>query len=301
MELKGTVTAMVTPFFDQEIDERGLVVNIRYQIEQGVNGILLLGTTGEGSTLSSDERMQVTTIAVREAKGIVPIWVATGTNCTKTTIENTKLAKNLGADVALIVTPYYNKPTQEGIYRHFEAIATNVEIPIVVYNIQGRCGVNIETDTLCRIAGLPHIAGVKETSGNVSQAGNVIGTIVGKYPDFLVFSGDDILTLPMMALGAHGVVSVASNLVPNQVALLVRAALDGDFVRAKVIHHQLLPFFKAIFMETNPIPIKTAMSLCGMPSGACRLPLVEMAPDNLNSLQQLLVRMQLVETCIKSL
>jgi 4-hydroxy-tetrahydrodipicolinate synthase len=294
MKLKGTVTAMITPFNGDEIDEDGLITNIHYQIEQGINGILVLGSTGEAPTLSPDEQTHVISIAVREAKKKLPIWVGTGTYCTKKTIENTNKAKDLGADVALIVTPYYNKPTQEGIFRHFEAIATKVEMPIVVYNIQARCGINIETSTLARIAGLPNVIGVKEASGNVSQVGDVIQAVIQNYPDFLIFSGDDILTLPMMVLGAHGVISVASNLVPSQVDSLVSAALDGDFASAKEIHHRLLPLFKAIFLETNPIPIKAAMNICGMPSGKCRLPLVELASDNFNTLQQLLSRMQLM-------
>lgn len=294
MELKGTVTAMVTPFIHQEIDERGLIANIHHQIEQGVNGILVLGSTGETATLSKDEQKEVISIAIREAKNKVPVWVGTGTNCTKTTIENTQKAKDLGADVALIVAPYYNKPAQEGIYRHFEMIAQNVEIPIVVYNVPGRCGVNIETFTLERIAQLPNIAGVKDASGNVSQVGDVIQTIVKKYPNFLVFSGDDILTLPMMCLGAHGVISVASNLIPKEVISLVKSALQGDFIQAREIHYQLQSLFKAIFIETNPVPIKTAMNLCGFSAGPCRLPLVELTTDNLKTLHELLSKMQLL-------
>ena len=294
MKLKGTITAMITPLIHQEIDETGLIANIQEQMSHGVDGILVLGSTGEAATLSQEEQKKVLSITLREAKNKTPIWVGTGTNSTKTTIENTKQAKDMGADVALIVAPYYNKPTQEGIYRHFEAITKNVEIPIVVYNISGRCGVNIETSTLERIAQLPNIRGVKEASGNVSQVGDVIQTIVKKYPDFLVFSGDDILTLPMIALGAHGVISVASNLIPKQVISLVREALKGDFIQARKIHQELHPFFKGIFIETNPIPIKTAMNMCGKPSGPCRLPLVELSSDNLNALRHLLSKMQLL-------
>ena len=293
MKLKGTITALITPFIDQKLDEEGLAHNIRYQIQQGISGILALGTTGEAPTLSSEEQEKVISIAVKEAKAQIPVWVGTGSFCTRQTIEKTQRAKDLGADVALIVTPYYIKPTQEGIYRHFEAIATRVEIPIVVYNIPGRCGVNIETTTLMRIAELPHIMGVKEASGNINQAGDVIHTIVKKHPLFSLFSGDDVLTLPMMALGASGVISVVSNLVPDLVSALTSAALQGQYERAQEIHYQLLPLYKAAFIETNPVPIKTAMNLCGMPSGDCRLPLWQMAPENVNILHQLLVHMQL--------
>lgn len=295
MKLSGTITALVTPFINQGLDEEGLAYNIGYQIAKGINGILPLGTTGESSTLSPEEQARVISIAVREANGKVPVWVGTGSYCTRQTIEKTKRAKDLGADVALIVTPYYNKPTQEGIYRHFEAVSEHVEIPIVVYNIPGRCGTNIETSTLMRIAGLPNIIGVKEASGNINQAGDVLHSIVEKYPHFLLFSGDDALTLPMIALGAVGVVSVVSNLVPDHVIALVNAALQGCFELARDIHYQLLPLYKTAFIETNPIPIKTAMELCGMPSGGCRLPLYQMASENINILRQLLLEMRLME------
>jgi len=295
MKFTGTITALVTPFIDQELDEGGLAYNIRHQIAKGINGILPLGSTGESPTLSSEEQARVISIAVKEAHGKVPVWVGTGSYCTRQTIEKTKRAKDLGADVALIVTPYYNKPTQEGIYRHFEAISSSIEMPIVIYNIPGRCGINIETPTLMRIAGLPNILGVKESSGNINQVGDVLHSIVEKYPHFLVFSGDDAFTLPMMALGASGVVSVVSNLVPTQVIALVNAALQGKFDLAREIHYQLLPLYKTAFIETNPVPIKTAMELCGMPSGGCRLPLYQMEPENINTLRQLLLEMRLME------
>lgn len=298
--MKGTITALITPFINQMLDEEGLAYNIDYQITQGINGILLLGTTGEASTLSPEEHQKVISIAVQRAKGKIPIWVGTGSYCTRQTIEKTKCAKDLGADVALIVTPYYNKPSQEGIYRHFEAIAKNVDIPIVVYNIPGRCSTNIETATMMRIAHLPNIIGVKEASGNIQQAGDIIHTIVKKYPHFLVFSGDDALTLPMMALGAVGVISVVSNLIPAQVIALTNAALEERFDLAREIHHQLLPLYKTAFIETNPVPIKTAMNLCGMPSGDCRLPLYQMSPENLKCLNELLLKMQLINKLCKT-
>lgn len=296
MKLAGTITALITPFIDQQLDEEGFANNIRFQISQGIDGILPLGTTGEASTLSADEQLRVISIAIREAKGKVPVWVGTGSYCTKQTIEKTQRAKNLGADVALIVTPYYNRPTQEGIYRHFEAIATNVDIPIMIYNIPGRCGQNIETPTLMRIAGLPNIIGVKEASGNIHQAGDFLHTIAKKYPHFTVFSGDDILTLPMIALGAVGVVSVVSNLITKQVIALTNASLKGNFTLARELHFQLLSLYKTAFIETNPIPIKTAMTLCGMPAGGCRLPLYEMSNENLEILRQQLLQMNLLST-----
>lgn len=294
MRLEGTITALVTPFIDQQLDEQGLAHNIRYQIASGVNAILLLGTTGEASTLSHDEQGRIISTSVREAKGKVPIWIGTGSYCTRQTIEKTRRAKDLGADGALVVTPYYNKPTQEGIYRHYEALANAVEMPIMLYNIPGRCGTNIETSTLLRIAALPNIVGVKEASGSIQQVGEVLHSVVKSFPDFKVFSGDDALTLPMMALGAVGVVSVVSNLVPARVVALVKAALQGDFEQARERHYQLLPLYKAAFIESNPVPIKSAMDLCNMPAGGCRLPLYRMSADNLNILRQCLLQMQLI-------
>lgn len=295
MKFEGTITALITPLIDQELDEEGLAMNIHTQIQHGVDGIFLLGSTGESSTLSLEEQKQVIKIGVREAKGKVPIWAGTGSYSTQQAIEKTKTAKDLGADVALIVAPYYNKPTQEGIYRHYEAIATRVEIPIVVYNIPGRCGINIETSTLKRMASLPNIVGIKESPSNINQVGDIIHTVCAEHPHFRVFSGDDILTLPMMALGAAGVVSVVSNLLPARVNAQVQAALQGQLELARKMHHQLLPLYHAAFIETNPVPIKAAMHLCGMPSGGCRLPLCPLAPENLHFLRQLLVRMQLIE------
>ena len=283
------------PFINQEIDEEGFAENIRYQISRGINGILPLGTTGESPTITPAEQERLIAIAVQTAHRKVPVWVGTGSNSTLQTIEKTKRAKDLGADIALIVTPYYNKPTQEGIFRHFEAITQEVALPIVVYNIAGRTGVNIETSTLLRIAELPHIIGVKEASGSVNQAGDVIATIVSKFPDFKLFSGDDALTLPMMALGAVGVISVVSNLIPAEIVALVNAASKGDYELARAIHYQLLPLFKTCFIESNPIPIKAAMNFVGMAAGECRLPLCEMAPENLNTLHQLLQQIRVLK------
>jgi 4-hydroxy-tetrahydrodipicolinate synthase len=293
MKINGTITALITPFINNEIDEEGLAENIRFQIANGVNGILPLGTTGESPTITPDEQNRIISIAVQNAQGKVPVWVGTGANCTLKTIENTKKAKDLGADIALIVTPYYNKPTQEGIFLHFEAITQNVPLPIVIYNHPGRCGTNIEPATLLRIAELPNIIGVKEASGNINQAGDIIHTIVTRFPDFKVFTGVDELTLPMMSLGAAGAISVVSNLVPAEMVALVKAALEGNYDLAKEIHYRLLPLFHAASLETNPIPIKTAMNLCGMPAGECRLPLCEMSSVHLAGMRQVLFQLQL--------
>lgn len=281
----GVITALITPFKDGRVDIDGFERNIRYQIEHKVHGLLVLGTTGEAPTLSSEDKKKIISCAVQEAQKKVPILVGTGSYSTEDTIQRTKEAIDLGADIALIVTPYYNKPTQEGIFRHFEKIATNTSIPILVYNIQGRCGVNIETKTLQRIAELPHIIGVKESSGNILQAGDVVHQVSKKHPNFQVWAGDDSLTLPMMVLGAVGVISVLSNLLPHHMVQLVEAIQNQEYIIARKIHYDLLDLFKVLFIETNPIPIKTAMNLCDMPSGDVRLPLCPMTQENLLALQ----------------
>lgn len=294
MKFKGVITALITPFLNHKIDETGIIKNIEFQLAQKVNGILLLGTTGEAATLTSEEKKQVISLGVKTAKGKIPIWIGTGAYSTQQTIENTLIAEELGADVALIVTPYYNKPTQEGIYRHFEAIAHQTHLPIVVYNIPGRCSVNIETSTLLKIAALPNIMGVKESYGNINQTSDIVQRVLEKFPQFLVLSGDDIMTLPMIALGAQGIVSVASNLIPDKIVALTQAALSGDLELARSVHYELLPLFKALFIETNPVPIKTAMQLCHMPSGGVRLPLYEMHEENRDLLHGLLKKMNLI-------
>lgn len=295
---EGTITAMITPFSDQKIDEAGFIENIHFQIDQGVNGLLLLGTTGESPTLSEAERWRLVSLAVREAKGKVSLIVGTGENCTQKTIENTKKAYDFGADAVSIINPYYNKPSQEGIFRHFEAIATQTDLPILVYNNPGRAATNIETSTLNRIAGLPNICGVKESSGNINQVGDILYTIGKKYPSFTVLSGDDILTFPLMALGGHGVVSVLSNLLPSLVCELVNAAKKGDFYKAQDLHYKMLPANKVIFVESNPIPIKAAMNLFGMAAGDCRLPLCKLSETNQQLLQTVFSKME-IPLCVR--
>lgn len=287
--LSGVYTALVTPFNAQgHLDEEGLRKNIRFQIQNGVDGIVPLGTTGEAPTLTSKEEERVIRIAVEEAKGKVSILVGTGSYATEKTIENNKKAKDLGADMVLIVTPYYNKPTQEGIYRHFDAVAQAVSIPTVVYNIQGRTGQNIQTDTMQRLAAIPNIIGVKEASGNITQISDVIEVMRKANPNFSVMSGDDGLTFSLMALGGHGIISVVSNLFPKEIKELVTKLQHGDYEKAREIHFNFMPLVRGAFLETNPIPIKTAMGIRGMPSGECRLPLCEMHSETRKKLTQIL-------------
>jgi 4-hydroxy-tetrahydrodipicolinate synthase len=289
MKLEGVYTAIVTPFDSKgKLDQEGLRANLRYQLHHQVKGIVVLGTTGEAPTLNAHEKQTIIEIAREEVKDKADLIVGTGSYSTEQTIEATLKAQEMGADAALIVTPYYNKPTQEGLYRHFERICKTVSIPICVYNIQGRTGQNLQTDTLHRMALFPSIIGVKESSGNILQINEVLEKVGRNHSHFRVLSGDDALTLPLMALGGHGVISVVSNLVPGPIQNLVQAALSGDFQHARHWHYQLLPLFKAAFIETNPIPIKAAMQVCGMAAGSCRLPLCDLDASNFQKLEQVL-------------
>ncbi|MFC2478545.1 MAG: 4-hydroxy-tetrahydrodipicolinate synthase [Treponema socranskii subsp. buccale] len=282
IRLRGAFTAMITPMKeDGSIDYDGYRKLLRFQMEEGIDGLVPLGTTGETPTLDEDEEQRIIDVVMEEVRAFekeksvkVPVVLGAGSNNTRDAVRYTERAKKAGADAALVVTPYYNKPSSEGIFRHFEAVS-RVGIPILVYNIAGRTGKNIDTPTLSRIADLPNIAGVKEASGSISQMTDVIATIKSKHPDFAVLSGDDAMTLPLLASGGDGVVSVVSNAAPALVSEMVRAALSGDYEAARKIHYRLLPFFKAAFVDGNPTSIKYAMRVKGLPSGSVRLPLVD--------------------------
>lgn len=275
---RGVTTAMITPFnADGTVDYDGLRQNTNFQIKNGVNGLLPLGTTGEAPTLSSTEKELVVRAVVETARSQsdeVKILVGVGTNSTSATVQNARDAQAWGADALLVVTPYYNKPTQAGIIAHFRAICEAVDLPVVVYNIKGRTGVNIETATLARIAESQNIIGVKEASGDINQMMDVLREI----PEIAVYSGDDGMTFPLMSLGGQGVISVVSNLLPAELVEMVLSALDGNWEQACAMHFQLMPIFKAAFVETNPAPIKYAMAKRGLAAGPLRLPLVEILP-----------------------
>ncbi len=280
--LRGALTAMVTPMnADGSVDYEGFRKNVAFQLEKGIDGLVPLGTTGETPTLAEDEEERMITIVLEAVRAHeertgrrVPVVVGAGSNNTADAVRYCMRAKAMGADAALVVTPYYNRPSDEGIFRHFEAVA-QVGIPIVVYNIAGRTGKNIPTPLLARIAALPNVIGVKEASGDINQMMAVIATVKATRPDFAVLSGDDALTLPLVALGGDGIVSVVSNLAPAEVTEMTAAALSGDMQRARALHYRLLPFFKAAFVDGNPTSIKYAMNCKGMPAGTVRLPLVE--------------------------
>ena len=280
--LRGTFTALITPMTsDGSVDYDGFRTLVRTQLEAGITGLVPLGTTGETPCLDEGEEDILMDIILTERNAYtaksgrkVPIIVGAGSNNTRDAIRYVKRAKSKGADYALVVTPYYNKPSEEGIFRHFEAVS-KCDIPIIVYNIQGRTGKNIPTALLERIAELPNIAGVKEASGDINQMMEVIAKISRKKPDFCVLSGDDGLTLPMVAAGGDGVISVVSNLAPELVIKMTTAALEGRMEEAREVHYRLLPFFKAAFIDGNPTSIKYAMNVKGLPAGSVRLPLVE--------------------------
>jgi 4-hydroxy-tetrahydrodipicolinate synthase len=290
---RGTYTAIVTPFRDGEIDVAALERLIEGQIVAGITGIVAVGTTGESPTLSHEERELVIRIAVRTTKGRCQVLAGTGSYSTRDAIAATKRAKELGVDAALVVAPYYNKPSQEGLFRHFRAIAQETSLPIMLYNIPGRCSVDISAETVERLAvECSSIVAIKEASGSVDRVSELRSRLPN---EFAILSGDDSLTLPFMAVGAVGVVSVASNLFPAEVRALVRAHDAGDANSARELHRRLLPIFKDLFIEPNPVPIKTALAWRGMMSNEVRLPLCEMSGANQERLRKTLDSFQLAQ------
>ncbi len=284
--LEGVFTALVTPFKkNQEIDRESLKKIVDFQIKEGISGLVPMGTTGESPTVSIEENMDVVEMVVKMADGKVPVIAGTGSNCTAEAVKMTKMAKNMGADYALLVNPYYNKPTQEGLYGHFMAIADAVDLPIVLYNIQGRTGVNLETDTLLRLAKHENIVAVKEASGSLPQMMDVINR---KPKDFSVLSGDDNLGLPLTIMGGQGIISVASNIIPRWMEEMVTAARRGNIEKARTIHYELLPLFKAMFLETNPIPVKSCMAMMGLLEEEFRLPLCPPTDEHREALREMM-------------
>jgi 4-hydroxy-tetrahydrodipicolinate synthase len=283
---RGTFTALVTPFTSGDaIDYEAFDRLLHQQMAGGVQGVVLLGTTGESPTVTDTERDELLRFTMKRAKGRMLVVVGTGSNSTSVSIAHSRHAAELGADALLIVNPYYNKPTQAGLLAHFRAIADAVSVPIILYNIAGRTGVNLATETVVQLAEHPRIIGVKEASGDIPQMMNVLH----RTPDnFLVLSGDDMLTFPLLALGGDGVVSVLSNLLPAEISSMVTAAANGDWEKARRLHFQLLPMLHACLIETNPLPIKTALALRGIVREQFRLPLCLMQSHNRRTLEELL-------------
>jgi 4-hydroxy-tetrahydrodipicolinate synthase len=274
----GTYTAIVTPFKDNRVDVPALEGLIRRQIRAGVDGIVPVGTTGESPTLSFEEHIEVIRLAVKFARGKIKVIAGTGGNSTSEAIYLTRAAEEAGADGSLQVAPYYNKPTQEGLYQHFRAVAQATRLPILLYSIPSRCGVEIAVETVARLArDCPNVVGIKEAGGNVDRVSQ-LRAAVG--PAFTILSGDDALTLPFLAVGAHGVVSVASNIIPNGVASLVAAYRRGQTALALKLHTRYYALFRDLFIETNPAPVKAALAMLGQITGDLRLPLVPLSPAN---------------------
>jgi 4-hydroxy-tetrahydrodipicolinate synthase len=289
----GTGTALVTPFRpDGSLDEAAIRSLVKRQIDAGINFLVPCGTTGESPTLTHAEHLRVVELTLEVAKGKVPVLAGAGGYNTAEVIALANELRLLGADGILSVTPYYNKPTQEGLFQHFKAIASAVNLPIILYSVQGRTGVNIEPSTVLRLSQISNIVGIKEASGNISQMGAILNLVP---KDFLVLSGDDSLTLPLIALGGRGLISVASNEIPAEMTRLVRSALSGDFVEARRLHFQYLALMDINFVESNPIPVKAALAEMGLLQPLWRLPLVAPKPENLARVRAVLESLNLAE------
>lgn len=289
--LTGSMAALVTPFRKGKVDEKALRDLIEFQIREGTSAIVPCGTTGESATLSHEEHSHVIELTVQAVRGRVPVIAGTGSNSTAEAIALTRHAKKADVDGALLICPYYNRPTQEGLYQHFKAIASAVDLPLVLYNIPSRTGVNLLPATVARLLECPTVVAIKESSGSLPQISELIGLCGDR---LTVISGDDSLTLPIIALGGKGVISVAANLVPRDCAELVKAALKGDWEKTRRLHYRLSPLTDALFLETNPIPVKAALELMGRCSGEVRLPLCPMAEANHQKLKKAMKKYGLI-------
>jgi len=270
----GTGTAVVTPFKEGGVDFESFGRFLNWQIEGGVEFLVVLGTTGESPTVTAEERAEIIKFAVKTAAGRVPVVIGTGTNCTANTIALSQQAEGLGADGVLVVTPYYNKPTQEGLYQHFKAVAAAIKIPLIVYNVPGRTGTNILPETVRRLSRLLNVAGIKEAAGDVAQIDTLVRLIKKDRPDFAILSGNDDQAFHLVNSGGDGVISVLSNVMPRETSDMIRLALAGEVEKARELHHRMFPLMKNLFMEANPIPVKYAVNRLGLCRNELRLPLV---------------------------
>src|SRR5215472_15706518 len=297
MKLQGCGTALITPFKkDQSIDEDRLRRFVEWQIDSGIHFLVPCGTTGETPTLSKDEWLRVIDITIETTAGRVPIVAGATSNCTAEAVEKAKeLARRKGVDAILTASPYYNKPTQEGQYQHFKAIAEAAGKPIILYNVPGRTGANLEPSTVARLAEVPNIAGVKEASGNLTQIAEISSAA---HPDFSVLSGDDAMTLPVLALGGVGVISVASNEIPHEMAEMTRAALNNDWNTARQIFRRYLPLMQANFIESSPMPVKAVLAMMGRMEEVYRLPMVPVRRDTRSKLQKIATEAGLIAKAV---
>ena len=291
MNFEGTYVAMVTPFTeDLKIDEEGFRSNINYLIDNGVSGLVGAGTTGESATMSHDEHKRIIEILVDEVDGRVQTVAGTGSNATSEALDLTQFAQDVGVDAALVITPYYNKPQQHALVKHFETISNQVDIPIIAYNVPSRTGINIDVDTVVEIAKLDNVEAIKEASGSVDKVSDIYKalSVEGLEDDFNILSGEDSLTLPIMAVGGTGVISASANIDVKRMVLMVDSILNDDYARAVELHYEMLDFIRACFVESNPVPVKTGMNLMGLPSGPLRQPLAPMKEENLEILKKAL-------------
>jgi len=286
----GSFVALVTPFKDDAVDYEALAKLIEFQIEKGTSGLLPCGTTGESATLSHEEHDRVVEFVIEKAASRVPVIAGSGSNCTREAMRLTRHAKDAGADGALLITPYYNKPTQRGLYYHYEHIAKEVDIPIFIYNVPGRTGVSIAPETVASLSKIPNIVAIKEASGSLEQVSQIISRC-----DIAVFSGDDSLTYPIMDLGGKGVVSVVANILPGPVSEMVSSCLEKDFESARTLHYELYQMSRILFIETNPIPVKAALAMMGRVAEEYRLPLCRMSDENRSKLERILRDYELIE------
>jgi 4-hydroxy-tetrahydrodipicolinate synthase len=291
MSFTGSIVAIITPFRNGKVDEQALRDLIEWQITEGTDGIVPCGTSGESATLSYEEHNHIVELTVQTVKRRVPVIAGTGSNSTDEAIALTRHAKEVGADGALLISPYYNKPTQEGLYLHHRAVAEAVELPQILYNIPGRTAVNMTPQTVARLSKVKNIVGIKEGAGSLQQVSDIIHLCSDR---FTVLSGDDALTLPMLAVGAKGVITVTANVAPGDMAAMVDAWASGDTAKARHLHYKLYPLFQALFLETNPIPVKHAVALMGKATAELRLPLCAMSQDNLDKLTQAMKNLRLI-------
>ncbi len=289
--LKGVLTALVTPFRNDRVDEEALRRLVDEQIRAGIDGLVPVGTTGESPTLSNEEHIRVIQVVVEEAKKRVPVVAGTGANSTREAIELTAAAKAVGADATLQVTPYYNKPTQDGLFRHFKAVADATLLPMVVYNVPGRTGCDLLPDTIARLCELPQMVGVKEATGNLQRAAQVIARVGDRVS---MLSGDDATALPFYAVGGHGCISVVSNVAPADMAAMWDAAATGNWARARELHYKLFPLSEGLFIEANPIPVKAALAMMGKISDEIRPPLYPMSGANRDKVRKVLADLKLL-------
>ena len=297
MKFEGTYVAMVTPFTnDLEIDEEGFRSNINYLIDKGVTGLVGAGTTGESATVSHEEHQRIIDILVDEVNGRVETIAGTGSNATSEALSLTQYAYDAGADSALLITPYYNKPQQHAMVQHYSTIADAVDIPLILYNVPSRTGINMDVETIVELAKVDGIDAVKEASGSVDKVSDIYKALTheGIEDDFCILSGEDSLTLPLMAVGATGVISASANIDAKRMVLMVNSVLNDDYTRAFELHYEMLDLIRALFVESNPVPVKTAMNLMGLPSGPLRQPLCEMQDANLEILKKALKESDLI-------